>query len=66
MPCDLNGVPVKVGDEVLLRCIVVGLGPGEKYCHASLETVLPMFEGDAKRVITAISTRQLERVAAAA
>lgn len=45
MPHDLSGKLIKVGDRVLVPCIVRDIYSTEDFCNLSLETVHPMFPG---------------------
>ncbi len=51
MPRDMNGVELKVGDVVMLPCIVKALSPTEKYTNMELRTVEPCKPTDHKTYI---------------
>jgi hypothetical protein len=62
MPHDANGKVLQVGDEVVLRCIVKRVEPGESYCNVSIETLWHMPPYHEPSTLTALNTRQLELV----
>lgn len=39
---DVNGKPLAVGDEVLLRAKITHLSGGEKFCNVTIQSVHPM------------------------
>lgn len=61
MPHDVNGTRIEVGDEVIVRCKVTQISPGEDYCNATLETVEPMKPSGTPYTIT-LNAGQTERV----
>ena len=62
MPHDVNGKILKQGDKVLVRCTVLSVGADGDYCNANLETDLAMPGNGVKTKISAINTRQIEKV----
>lgn len=48
MPHDLHGEPLKVGDVVLVPCVVTSVTASEEFCNVGVETLYPMFPGDHK------------------
>ena len=59
MPKDAYGSIVKVGDEVLVRCRVAGIGDEDEMCNVSLVTTRPMPPSECPIVLRLNST-QLE------
>ncbi len=60
MPHDKNGVELKEGDIVILRCIVKNISPSEHYCNATITPLEPMPPYSTANDIGAINTQQLE------
>lgn len=44
---DVNGKPLAVGDEVILRAKITGIYPGANFCNVAIEAVHPMPTGKA-------------------
>jgi hypothetical protein len=63
MPHDKNGVPLVVGDEVLIPAKVLSISEGTEYCNLSLETAEVMFPGNAK-VGMSLNSKQVVKGAA--
>ena len=61
MPHDIKGDILKVGDIVNLQCKVKEIHNTEEFCNATLETILPMFPGEHKTVVT-INTKQVKKL----
>ena len=59
MPHDKYDKQLRVGDHVLVRCVVTQVVPGTDYCNATLETIEPMFPAQHKTVIQ-VNTKQIE------
>lgn len=53
---DMNGTLVKVGDRVLLPCIVKEVSAGEEFCNCSLISCVPRRPDGAYENINAINT----------
>lgn len=58
---DVKNQELKVGDEVLLRCVITELQTGEDYCNVTLESVHGRRPDGLKEHIQAINTGVLER-----
>lgn len=58
MPHDMNKKLVKVGDQVLIPCVVTQVSEGEEYCNATVETLAPMHPSDRPSCFS-INTQQL-------
>ena len=61
MPHDIDGTPVEVGQEVLVRFKVISVTPSEEYCNVNLETIEPMHPGEYKSTFT-FNTKQVRVV----
>lgn len=62
MPHDANGNLLKAGDEVVVRFIVKDVFTAEEYCNCNLESILGMPPSGSKLSVSAINTRQTEKV----
>ncbi len=61
MPHDKNGQVIQAGDEVIVRCKVKEVQPGEEYCNATLEAVETMPPSGSVSTIV-LNTKQCEKV----
>lgn len=43
MPHDIDRGELKVGDRVIVECVVTGISPGPDYCNVVLQTIAPMY-----------------------
>lgn len=62
MPHDAKGNLLQPGDKVILRGTVKQVHAGEEYCNAEIELDIPMPPYIVKTSISAINTRQVEKV----
>lgn len=60
MPNDKNGALVKVGDTVIVPCVITSITEGTEYCNVTMETVEPMYPGDSKNTIV-LNAKQVEK-----
>lgn len=62
---DVNGKPLAVGDEVILRAKITQVYPDGKFCNCTIEAVHPM-PTDApdgrKETYSSVNTKMLEKV----
>ena len=58
---DHLGHELKVGDRVLIPCVVKELYPAEEYCNVSLESCYGRRPDDQKETVSAINTGVLVR-----
>ena len=63
MPHDQFGKPIEVGDIVNVPCVVKQLTSEEGYCNVTLETLHGRRPDNAKDIISAINTAQVEKQA---
>lgn len=63
MPHCSRGREIKVGDRVMIECIVESVQEGEEYCNVNLRTVRPMPPYTDGTVIV-LNTRQTESLPA--
>lgn len=61
MPHCNRGRELKVGDRVMIECIVESVQPGEGYCNVTVRTVRPMPPYETGTAIT-LNTRQTESI----
>ncbi len=61
MPHCSLGRELKVGDIVLVRCVVVNVQPATDYCNVTIKTTLPMPPYADGTSIT-LNTKQVESV----
>ena len=62
MPHDKNGQLVQPGDHVTITFRVTDITTGEDYCNCHLESVEGMPPTGTKLTISAVNTRQTEKV----
>jgi hypothetical protein len=61
---DANGHPLKVGDRVLIPCVVTNLSEGsEDFCNVSVKTTIGRRPDGARESFSAINTGVLVKVA---
>ena len=63
MPHDLNGNPLKAGDEVIVRFTVRAIMEDTGFCNADIESVYSMPGNGFRLQLSNINTRQMELVA---
>ena len=63
MPHDVKGEVIEVGDEVIIRYKVKAVHQAEDYCNVDLETYLGMPPDFSKTNLSAINTKQMQKVA---
>lgn len=65
MPHDVNGKPLREGDEVLVRCRVKNLYRQEGFAYACIETLVPMpvLDGTMAPSLITLNAGQIELVA---
>lgn len=57
---DANGTPLKVGDHVIVPCVITNVAEGqEHYCNVEIETELGRRPDEEKERFSAINTAQL-------
>lgn len=61
MPHCNKGREIKVGDRVIIECIVTDVQTGIDYCNVTVKTVRPMPPYDTGTTIT-LNTKQTEKV----
>jgi hypothetical protein len=61
MPHCNRGRELKVGDRVMIECIVESLQAGEDYCNVTVRTVRPMPPYETGTTVT-LNTRQTESI----
>lgn len=59
MPHDKNGAELKVGDVVTVEATVKELSTGVEFCNIQLETVDPMYPGNAKTGLGWVNAKQV-------
>lgn len=59
MPHCNRGRELKVGDRVMIECVVESVQPGEEYCNVSVRTVRSMPPYTGGTIIT-LNTKQTE------
>lgn len=62
MPHDAKGNLLKVGDKVVIPGTVTFIGEQPDYCNCTVETEHTMAGSETKSSISAINTRQVEKV----
>ncbi len=62
MPHDRNGRLLKVGDIVNMTFKIKDIYNTEEYCNVSLESVLSMPPTENKTTLSAVNTKQVEKV----
>ena len=62
MPHDAKGVLLKVGDKVSIPGTVTQIFQSDEYCNCSVELEHPMPPMGSKSVLSALNTRQIEKV----
>lgn len=58
---DANGLPLKVGDHVLIPAVITALHGTDTYCNVDVESVIGRRPDGAKERITAINTGVMVR-----
>lgn len=53
---DRNHTPLKLGDTVLVPCVITQLSPQDEYCNVQLQTVHGRRPDDQKETVYAINT----------
>lgn len=61
MPHDVDGREIKAGDRVTIECVVREVQPGEDYCNATLDTVIPMLPSKSPYCLT-VNAGQVRKV----
>jgi len=57
---DVNGTPLKVGDKVMLPCVVTGISEGmADFCNVTVQTELGRRPDGQKVTFSAINTAQM-------
>lgn len=59
MPHDANGVPLQVGDRVVIYGTITQITSATDYCNCTVELETPMPPDGTKTTIYAINTKQL-------
>jgi len=60
---DANGTPLKVGDRVMIPCVIIDLCQGTPdYCNVGVETTLGRRPDGQKEIFRAINTAQLVKL----
>jgi len=62
---DVNGKPLAVGDEVVLRAKITAIHAAENFCNVNIEAVHPMPTGEPggrKETYASVNTKMLEKV----
>jgi len=59
---DVNGKPLKVGDEVIIHGIITECQPSDDYCNCTVETKHGRRPDGSKERFCAINTGVLEKV----
>jgi hypothetical protein len=62
VPHDKNNREIKVGDEVVVRCRVTAVCPGEEACNVTVEVIDEPLGGAYKPLVT-MNTKQMCKVA---
>lgn len=60
---DVNGTELKVGDKVLIPCVITSLSGGADYCNVSAKSTLGRRPDGANETFSAINTGILVKVA---
>lgn len=61
MPHDINGTELKIGDKVIIECIVTNVMTGLDFCNVQLDTVNSMPPNNTTSSIT-LNTKQVKRI----
>ena len=65
MPHDLNGKPLREGDEVMVRCRVRNIYEQAELCNVTLETLVAMPGPGGRPSLLTLNAGQLEKTGSA-